>query len=106
MCKSDFVRSLDFFAVPVSLTYKGEKWFKTQLGGYCTLVLILSFFIYCGFALEKLMFNPVLVNNSYNSFFSSYLNTDIYNISTTNSTLAVRIAGGVNLGEHLQVVFS
>ena len=64
------------------------------------------FFIYCGFALDKLMFNPVLVNNSYNIFFSSFLNTDTYNISTTYSTLAVRITGSETPGEHLQVVFS
>ena len=37
---SNCIRSSDFFAIPVQLTYKGDREFNTLLGGFCSLFLL------------------------------------------------------------------
>ena len=34
------IRGTDLFATPVELSYKGQRAFKTVLGGICSIVLI------------------------------------------------------------------
>ena len=53
------VRGLDFFAVPVSLTYKGKKKFSTMVGGICSLVLILGFVAYSAVTMHTMIEDPV-----------------------------------------------
>ena len=53
------VRALDLFAVPVSLTYKGQKAFNTILGGCCSLLLIIGFVTFIAVNLHQLLMNPV-----------------------------------------------
>ena len=37
----DFVKRQDLFAVPVQLTYKGERGFTTFCGGCCSIMFVL-----------------------------------------------------------------
>ena len=103
------VRDMDMFAVPVSLSYKGKSHFNTLCGGCFTLVLVLTFLSYSVISLHDLITNPVLKGNAQTSYFSSADNTDIYNITTTNSTLAVAISNlytaDENTNKLVRVVF-
>ena len=54
------VRQLDLFAVPVQLTYKGQKGFNTLLGGFTSLVLIVILLTYSVVTLYTLIVDPVL----------------------------------------------
>ena len=85
------VRGLDLFAVPVSLTYKGNTKFNTLCGGCLSLVMILSLLTYAVMDLHFLMVHPVLTGNSERTYFSLINNTDAYRIPTQESTLAVSI---------------
>ena len=88
-----FLRELDFFAVPVSLTYKGQRQFGTSVGGCFSLLLIILFTAYSVYTAHEMIVNPILKNSSEKLYFSYVDNTEAYEINTTNSTLAVKIAG-------------
>ena len=83
------VRNLDLFARPVSLSYKGKTKFSTFCGGCFSFVIILTFLTYSGLTLHGFIVNPVLKGFEEKMSFSYYDNTDPYNITTKNSTLAV-----------------
>ena len=87
------VRSLDLFAVPVSLTYKGKTRFSTLCGGFFSLIIILGFLAYSVMTLHELIVHPVLKSNAERVYFSASGNTDVFNITTKNATIAVAIAG-------------
>ena len=90
----NLVRELDMFAMPVSLTYKGKRQFSTLLGGFCSLFLILVFMAYSAVTMHKLIVDPVFqMNNSMRQFLDSANNTEFYNITTKESSLAVWITG-------------
>ena len=97
----NFVRDMDLFAVQVSLTYKGMKQFNTLLGGCCSLLLILVLATYSAVTLHDLIAHPVLKNYSQHEFFSFASNTDMYNITTKNSTLAIMIEGLADVNSNL-----
>ena len=88
-CILNTVRNFDLFAVPVSLTYKGKKRFNTLCGGCFSLFLILCFFSYAGISLHQLIKNPELQGNAEIMYYSRTENTEFYNITTKDSTLAV-----------------
>ena len=103
------VRDLDMFAVPVSLTYQGKTKFGTLCGGFFSLFIILTFLAYAVITLQDLILNPVLKGYAEKRYFSRFNNTDYYNITTTNSTLAVRIfndqSSDAEIDQYLRVVF-
>ena len=41
----DAVKGVDFFAIPVQLTYKNQRNFNTVVGGFCTLMIILGILV-------------------------------------------------------------
>ena len=41
----DAVKGVDFFAIPVQLTYKNQRKFNTVVGGCCTLTIILAILV-------------------------------------------------------------
>ena len=47
-----FVRERDLFAIPVQLTYKGNKEFNTAIGGFCSISLWLAIAIYTAVVLK------------------------------------------------------
>jgi hypothetical protein len=62
---SRFVKSLDLYGHPISLSFKGETTHKTLLGGVFTIlanVLVLSFLIY---QILSVVSNTPIINNSY-----------------------------------------
>ena len=89
----EFLRDLDLFAVPVNLKYKGKSKFGTSVGGCLSLLLILLFTVYSGYTLHEMIVKPALQNNSVQLYFSYSDNTDVYNITTSNSTIAIHIKG-------------
>ena len=105
----NIVRNFDLFAVPVSLTYKGKTRFTTLCGGCFSLFLIVCFFTYAGIALHQLITDPELKGNAEVLYFSRTENTEFYNITTNDSTLAVQIDGYPYTTErtnyYLRVVF-
>ena len=46
------VRRVDIFAVPVSLTYKGQRQFNTFVGGCFSLLLIVAFLTYSAISMH------------------------------------------------------
>ena len=54
------VRGLDLFAIPVSLTYKGKRFFDTLLGGFVSLILILVLSTYATMTLYNHLTSPQL----------------------------------------------
>jgi len=67
------LRSLDFFAAPVYLTYKGEKSYKTLSGGIFTILLLLFLFFYIIYLLE------ILFTQDYAQESTTTKVTDLYN---------------------------
>ena len=87
------LRKIDLFAVPISLTYKGEKKFSTRIGGCLSLILLLGFVAYSIVTLYDLINNPYLQENPETLYHSILENTEAYNVTTNNSTLAVLLQG-------------
>ena len=85
------IRDMDFFAVPVSLTYKGKMKFGTLLGGCVSLLFIMAFATYSALNLHELITRPVLQGNSEKLYYSLSNNKDEFSIMSKNSTLAVAI---------------
>ena len=106
----DRVRDLDLFAVPVSLTYKGKTRFSTLCGGCLSFVIILTFVTYAVVSLYQEITSPVLTGNVQKTYFSWSDNEEFYNITTLDSTLAVRVDGYTRsiaeTNELLRVVFN
>ena len=86
------MRSLDLFAVPVSLTYKGQRQFTTLLGGFFSLLIILSFLVFTAVSLHTHIVSPdFLQGNSVMTYFAYEDNTKTFNISRSDSTVAIQI---------------
>ena len=98
---------MDMFARPVSLTFNGKKRFTTLVGGCFTIVLLCGFIMYAVMEFCSQLMDPVLMNHSMTTFFSQSTNTYAYNITTTDSTLAVCLAGSgsAEVDSNLRVVF-
>ena len=52
------VKSKDLFAVPVQLTYKGERAFSTLCGGGLSILLILGLTAYFAIGMHDLTLHP------------------------------------------------
>lgn len=89
----NFVRDVDYFAVPVNLTYKGKRKFGTLLGGCCTLVIVLGLVTYALYTLQSLVLHPILRSSSEKIYFSWFDNDQAFNITTKESSMAVRLTG-------------
>ena len=85
------IRDIDLFAIPVSLTYKGKRKFGTLAGGFFTILLAIGFIAYSVHTIRDMIENPELYNNTQKLYFSFSDNSEVYNISTKNSTLAIQI---------------
>lgn len=57
MACCDRVRDTDLFGVPISLVYKGERLFRTRLGGCVSLFFIILILL---FAIEEIFAVKVL----------------------------------------------
>ena len=42
---ASYIKEKDIFAIPVQLTYKGQRKFNTMVGGCCTILLFLMIVI-------------------------------------------------------------
>ena len=82
---------MDLFAVPVGLTYRREKYFKSGIGGCFSLLIVLAFVAYTAVTLNELGNHPTLTSNAEKTYFSRTSNTEGYDLSTIDSTVAVKI---------------
>ena len=83
---------MDFFAVPVSLTYKGKRKFGTAVGGCLSLLLILFFITYSVYTLYYMIAKPQFNDSTSKIYFDFATSDEEYNIATQDSTLAVAIS--------------
>ena len=104
---ANLIRDFDLFAVPVSLTYKGKRFFGTLAGGCFSLLLIMLFLTDSIWRLHIMMVNPEL-KSSFTKIYFPYTDdaTNLYNITTLSSTLAVAVnSTRDDTNTILQVVF-
>ena len=90
----NFLRERDLFGVPVNLTFRGRSEFQTQLGGCCSLLLILFAMCYFAFYLKYYIEKPGFTS-SYDMDYTAY-QTDgkIFSLNTTQQTVAVALLKG------------
>ena len=55
---ADAIKSQDLFAIPVQLTYRGEKGFNPFCGGCISLLLIVGLSTYFILSIHNLYMNP------------------------------------------------
>ncbi len=84
-----WVREQDLFGVPVSLTYKNQKAFNTLLGGFCSLVLYLAFFVILTIMINDSLNNPLYDNFSTVTYKPYYDNSEPFLLNTNQTTVAV-----------------
>ena len=90
------VKSQDLFAVPVQLTYRGERAFSTLCGGGISIILILGLTAYFAIGMRKELQKPEYLQLPPRYKFD-YEETTI-RIQDGN-TLAIKISGAPNLDE-------
>ena len=54
----EFVKGQDLFAVPVQLTYKGERGFSTFCGGCVSIIFVLTVIVLFGYYSHEFYMNP------------------------------------------------
>ena len=77
-----YVRSQDKFAIPVKLTYKGQRQFTTLLGGCCTILMLLIICSMFGYNSWTHLKEPKFEQSTTNSYLSYNNNEITYNMTT------------------------
>ena len=67
------LRKLDLFGAPVGVTFKGESYYKTKIGGIVTLLL----FLLCGSSITLSVYE-ILFSRSYTSSHEHIFNYSLY----------------------------
>lgn len=76
------IRDKDIFAVPVQLSYKGQKAFNTVAGGCISIITILAFMAVFVITLRDQIVNPDFTSRTVVNYFSYYSNSEGYKMST------------------------
>ena len=79
-----FVRDNDVFAIPVRMSYKGNRQFNTILGGICTILFGLAVGSVFLINLHAHLNSPVYDLNTNAAYLSYNDNHQFYNMSTQN----------------------
>ena len=86
----DFVKDADSFGVRIDLTYKGDKEYKTFVGGSMSLVAKFIILVYIGFQLYNIITKHTNMN-----FVTDYINLiydeTVYKVNLDNFDLATRL---------------
>ena len=59
-----FIKSVDQYGYPISLTYKNENEYKSILGGIVTLIFRFAVLLYVVFEIKDIIFKKAEVNYS------------------------------------------
>ena len=106
----EWVREQDLFAVPVQLTYKNQKAFNTMCGGFCSLVLYLTFVTILVFIINDSMRNPLYDNYSTTTYQPYYDNMKPFMLMTNQTSVAVQVKSDKFIQKYVnrnfRVVFS
>ena len=67
------IKQRDFFAIPVQLTYKGQRKFNTLLGGCCSIILVIGILVSLPLLIVYELNNPEvrMTAPKYNTYLSS-----------------------------------
>ena len=87
----DFLKRQDRFGVPVQLTYKGERFFTTAVGGCCSIMFVLTAIAL--FTVNAISFyrNPQFSQSESVSYISYNDGHEPYYLPTNRTTLAVYV---------------
>ena len=85
----NFVKRQDLFGVPVQLTYRGERAFTSFIGGFCSIMFVLSvistFVVYS----RRFFDNPQFSSNASVNFITYGDDQEVYSFPTERTTIAV-----------------
>ena len=98
----DFVKRQDLFAIPVQLTYKGERAFSSFTGGCCSILFVLiavAIFAHNSHSFYK---NPEFGTSASVSYTTYSDDTPPSNLPTNGTTMAIL----VNYETYVRVRFS
>jgi hypothetical protein len=90
-CSQGIVQ-FDFYAKPISLTYKGQEKFKTQLGGSLSIIVIFFLVSVFGYYLKDLVLRnrTSVAINTLVSISNTYTPPEV--ISAKNITFAIKVS--------------
>ena len=83
------VKSQDYFAHDVSFTFKGEESFKSVLGGFLTILLILGFAAWTSYGMHRLYKSPAYTHSP--ATFNYTATNSTFTLDTTNNQVAFKI---------------
>ena len=105
---ANFVRRSDLFAIPVQLTYKGQRKFDTFLGGCCTILLVIAALTTLPLMILDGMYNPDYTQTKLNNRLG-LLYHSTFEIDTASNFIAARLFSfrdlDLNPEEYARVVF-
>ena len=101
MKAAEVLRAADLYGIRVGLSYKGDMYFRTILGGCCSILLILLFTVYGGIAFNTAFSDPTYLQNpaSY-TYLNQQISADTWTLDTDYNTVAVKISS--NFDEQTQ----
>ena len=87
MTFADFVKRQDLFAVPVQLTYKGERGFSSCIGGCCSIIFVLT--AVALFAYYSLQFHrdPQFSTSESVSYITYSTHNDVYSLEAKRNSM-------------------
>ena len=102
----DFVKRQDLFAIPVQMTYKGERGFSSFIGGCCSIVFVLIVMALFGVYTHDFYMNPQFSSSASVSYITYDENTLPYYLPAKRSTMAINLgSNSLIIEEYLRVRF-
>ena len=86
------VRAFDLFGLEMGLTYKGDKEFKTRMGGLITLIIVLTLLVSGFLGIQRVLITPTynqFISDDFMPFIANEFNSST--IDTSNQTLAAEL---------------
>ena len=88
---TEFLKSQDLFGTPVQLTYKGERGFKSAVGGCCSIMLVLiAIALFTIYSLD-FYHNPHFSSSETVKYIDFTNEQEPYVLPTSRTTPAVRL---------------
>ena len=85
----ELVKRQDLFAIPVQLTYKGERGFSSFLGGCCSIIFVLTVMALFGYYSHSFYKNPHFTSSASVSYITYDDETQPHYLQTNRTTFAL-----------------
>ena len=92
----EFITSLDIFGHPIEINYRGEGTFKTLLGSFCTVAIIVLMTINTVTLTTAYMDNSNLDTSTQQTTFEPF-DEDAFNFTDFQTEIIVTVSGSSNL---------